>query len=404
MAREPIDGERFSILLDEQTERSLTPEEQTAMEEHRHICSACAERALAASDLRAMEADTAVPEAFSAGWRAKIREEEKLSQQTPKKRNWKGILAAAAAAVFLLGGTILTRNDLPGCVVYENGSNGSAFMAAYGASDAVMLGAAPRMAAKSASPMEYAVVEESAAYDAEMPAPANAEAVREEKIIRSASFTVKTAEFEAAMEKLQALTEDCGGRVEYLSRRGDTQNGETRSASLTLRIPAQRLDEFLAGTENVGTVTSLVQESQDVSDSYYDIRTRLETQQYKMERLQKLMLEADRVSDMIEIESAIADTQYYIDSYTAQLSGMDSRVSYSTVEVTVRETRAIGIREAGLGERILSALRNSAEAAVLFLQDMLLFVVSALPWLAGIAAVVLAVRWIIRKRKGRKEK
>lgn len=404
MAHGPLDCERFSILLDEQTERSLTPEEQTAMEEHRRICPACKERALAASDLHGMAADTAIPEAFSAGWRAKIREEEKVSQQTPKKRNWKGILAAAAAAVFLLGGTILTRDDLPRRAVYENGSNTSAPMTAYGTSDAVMLGAAPRMAAKDAGPMEYAVVEESVEYDAEMPAPTNAEAAREEKIIRSAGFTIKTTEFDAAMDKLQALTEDCGGRVEYLSRRGDAQNGETRSASLTLRIPAQRLDEFLAGTENVGAVTSLVQESQDVSDSYYDIRTRLETQKNKMERLQKLMLEADQVSDMIEIESAIADTQYYIDSYTAQLNGMDSRVSYSTVEVTVRETKAVEIREAGLGERILSALRNSAEAAVLFLQEMLLFIVSALPWLAGIAAVVLIVRWIVRKRKRRNEK
>lgn len=391
--------QEYLILLNEQTERSLTEAEQEAMAAHEAQCPACAERALAARDLRGLWEGTEVPPEFSAAWRSRVREEESMNQATPKKRNWKGILAAAAALIFVLGGTALTRDDMPRRTMQENGAvYGSAYIPepSYAMKESAALGAMPRMAA--AADYDY-VVEEAAEYSAEAPA----EAGREEKIIRSASFTLRTAEFDAALEKLQALTADCGGRVEYLSRKGDVQSGDTRSASLTLRIPSERLDEFLAGTEGLGAVTALTQESRDVSDSYYDVRTRLETQKNKMERLQKLMLEADEVSDMIEIESAIADTQYAIDSYTAQLSGMDSRVAYSTVEVTVRETKTVELREAGLGERILSALKASAEEGLLFLQDMLIFVVSALPWLIGLGAAVLIARWIIRKRKRRNE-
>ena len=399
MERKAMDCQEYLILLDEQTERSLTEAEQEAMAAHEAQCPACAERALAARDLRGLWEGTEVPPEFSAAWRSRVREEESMNQATPKKRNWKGILAAAAALIFVLGGTALTRDDMPRRTMQENGAvYGSAYIPepSYAMKESAALGAMPRMAA--AADYDY-VVEEAAEYSAEAPA----EAGREEKIIRSASFTLRTAEFDAALEKLQALTADCGGRVEYLSRKGDVQSGDTRSASLTLRIPSERLDEFLAGTEGLGAVTALTQESRDVSDSYYDVRTRLETQKNKMERLQKLMLEADEVSDMIEIESAIADTQYAIDSYTAQLSGMDSRVAYSTVEVTVRETKTVELREAGLGERILSALKASAEEGLLFLQDMLIFVVSALPWLIGLGAAVLIARWIIRKRKRRNE-
>ena len=401
MERKAMNCQEYLILLDEQTERSLTEAEQEDMAAHEAQCPACAEKTLTARDLRALWESTEVPPEFSAAWRSRVREEESMNWTTPKKRNWKGILAIAAALIFVLGGTALTRDGMPRRTVQENGAvYDSAYVPAptytMSAKESAVLGAMPRMAVGA----DYDdVVEEEAEYSAEAPA----EAGREEKIIRSASFTLRTAEFDAAMEKLQALTADCGGRVEYLSRKGDAQSGDTRSASLTLRIPAEQLDVFLAGTEGLGAVTALTQESRDVSDSYYDVRTRLETQKNKMERLQKLMLEADEVSDMIEIESAIADTQYYIDSYTAQLSGMDSRVAYSTVEVSVRETKTVEIREAGLGERILSALKASAEEGLLFLQDMLIFVVSALPWLIGVGAAVLIVRWIIRKRKRRNE-
>ena len=130
---------------------------------------------------------------------------------------------------------------------------------------------------------------------------------REEKIIRSASFTLKTAAYDADLESLQQLTASVGGRVEYLSSSGDKKSGQLRRASLTLRIPSSRLDEFLAGAEQIGDVTAMTQEMEDVSGSYYDIQSRLETQQEKMKRLQSLMASAQDVSDLIEIESAIAE-------------------------------------------------------------------------------------------------
>lgn len=335
--------------------------------------------------------------------------EEKRIKDFP----WKTWLAAAAVLVFVLGGTALTRENMPSRTKVNETVSSSAQAKTSGSSVArrnADVGAGNMLYEDMAAPMMTAAYEDYDVADMEEAAaevPAAGEA-RQEKIIRNASFTVKTTDYDTDLERLQTLAKDLGGRVEYLSANGDASSGQARSASLTLRIPAQRLDEFLSGVEGIGNVTAMTQEMQDVSDSYYDVQTRLDTQRKKLERLQAMFAAAEDVSDLIEIESAIADAQYYIDRYTSQLKSYDSKVEYSTVNASVREVRVTEMKEVTLGQRIAEGFRNSLDAGAEFLEDMVIFLVSALPWLIAVAVVLVAVRLIIRKAKknktGKKEK
>jgi hypothetical protein len=275
-------------------------------------------------------------------------------------------------------------------------ANGVAYRAAGSALGGVAYDSAP-----APYPMMEAAYEMDDAAEAEETYDSGAQ---EEKIIRSASFTVKTTDYDADLQRIQDLTAEMGGRVEFLSSSGDASSGQTRNASLTLRIPARRLDDFLTDAQGIGTITGMTQEMEDVSDSYYDIKTRLKTQQEKLNRLQAMMAQAEDVSDLIEIESAIADAQYYIDRYTGQLKSYDSKVDYSTVRVTVRETRATEIKEVSLGERILTGIGDSFQAFGWFLEDMVIFVASALPWLIALGVVIFIAALVIRKHKNKKNK
>ena len=404
----------FSNLLDAYVDGSVSESEADQMRDHAAACPDCAAMLTLLEDARRMDEAIEVPETFSSSWRQRIREEENMEQEKKtKKYPWKTWLAAAAVLVFVLGGTALTRGDMPSRTQLSGAASGSAQAKTTGSSvtrrntDA---GTGNMLFEDMAAPMMMAAYED---YDvaemeeaaAEVPA---AGETRQEKIIRSASFTVKTTDYDTDLERLQTLAKDMGGRVEYLSTSGDASSGQTRSASLTLRIPVQRLDEFLSGVEGIGNVTAMTQEMQDVSDSYYDVQTRLDTQRKKLERLQAMFTAAEDVSDLIEIESAIADAQYYIDRYTAQLKSYDGKVEYSTVNASVREVRVTEMKEVTLGQRIAEGFQNSLEAGAEFLEDMVIFLVSALPWLAAAAVTAVIVRLVIRKiktnRKGKKEK
>ena len=413
-----MDCKEFSNLLDAWMNGELSDAEAAQMQAHANTCENCAAELLLRRDCRGMDEEITAPESFQASWRQKIREEAEMEEKPVEKKNksslWKKYLAAAAALVFVVGGTLLSRDSYPrsSTTTQEYSQNSPAALAASGkrAAQSSYTNFAYEAPAAGAYEMMY---EDEMAMDMDMEAPSAEEAAngqdfgansgREEKIIRTASFTIKTTAFDQDMEALKNLCSSLGGRVEYLSSSGEKDSGQLRTASLTLRIPSQRLDEFLLGSQSIGSVTSMTQEMQDVSDSYYDVSTRLNTQKEKMKRLQSMMESAVRMTDLIEIESAIAETQYQIDRYTGQLQSYDSKVNYSTVRVSVRESRATEIVSLSLGQRIWGGLQNSLSAGLDFLQDMVIFLCSVLPWLIAVGAAALVIRLIVKKRKNKKE-
>lgn len=306
-------------------------------------------------------------------------------------------LSVAAAMVFVIGGTLLTRDDLASGMKADQAAyveNGSMKAASY------TYGAAYDEAVEEESAMDTAagvMLTMSRSTNAAVPA---AEAPAEKKIIRTASLTLVTQAYDTALAALKA---DCEGQGGWIESSDESTNSRTglRTAYLTLRVPQDSLDAYLGSTEGLGRVTNRSESSQDVTASYQDNQTRLNTQLALMERLQALITESGDLSDLLALESQIAETQYQIDSLQSSLNRTDRQVSYSTVSITLREEKAPELTDTtvSFGERIVSAIQTGWEAFTTFLGDMAVFLVAALPFIAIVAAVVIAVKLIKRRKK-----
>ena len=334
-----------------------------------------------------------MPENLHGAWMQKV-EEDMKNQQAPKFHMPKTVtrwLSTAAALVFIIGGTLLTRDDL----APASGASMNQKSAVY--------------STRTASYDDYAV-EESAEYEygaangvmltmARGADAAAAPVVAEKKIIRTASMTIATQTFEDSLNALKSACEGQNGWIESSSENVNNATG-LRTAYLTLRIPQSALDAYIAGTEGLGRITSRSESAQDVTESYQDTAARLETQKALMARLQALITESADLSDLLELESQIADTQYQIDRLQASLNSTDRQVSYSTVNITLKEEKTVELTDTtvSLGDRIKSAIVTGVNALESFLADMLVFLVAALPFIAIVAVVVIAVK-IIRKRR-----
>lgn len=377
--------EQTQALLDQYMDGTLDENTMRALSAHLAECEECSRLYQMCQDLQSEEGE--VPDGFSSSWRQAVRKEEKMEQKSQKKHTLRNIALVAAAFVFVVGGTLITR-DRPSLQKRQAENINYAYTTSSSSDQGAVL---MKRAAAGA-------VEE-ASYDTAVNGMADDQAdAQQQKLIRRVDFTVKTMEFDAVLENLQSLTASMAGRVEYVSQYGDRATGALRNASLTLRIPAEKLDAFLESAESVGNITSFTNQVEDVTNSYYDIQTRLNTQLTKMERLQALLAEATEVSDLIEIESSIADTQYMIDSYQGRLKGLDDEVDYSTVSVYVQETRVAETKEASFLERIGAGISDSLEIGVEFLGDLVVFLLSALPWIAAVVVIVVIVK-VIRKKK-----
>lgn len=354
-----------------------------------------------------------MPEHLHAAWMQKVEDdmEDSRIEKTRIRRSLTRFLSVAAAMVFVVGGTLLTKDRLDTAVSRNSSASQSETGGAF-------LGAAYANGYKAdsveANEEEYAMDTADAA-----PAAMKLTSIRsargaadagtltdpiavptEKKIIRMASLTIATQTFADSLNALKTSCEGQGGWIESVSENVNSYSG-LRTAYLTLRIPQSGLDDYLAGTENLGRVTSRSESAQDVTASYQDTRTRLNTQLALMDRLQALITESGDLSDLLALESQIADTQYQIDTLQSALNSTDRQVSYSTVSVTLREEKNVELTDTSVSfwDRIVSAIRVGLESFIGFLGDTVVFLVAALPYIAIVMIVVIIIKLIKKRRK-----
>mgnify|MGYP000727197872 CR=1 FL=1 len=100
----------------------------------------------------------------------------------------------------------------------------------------------------------------------------------------------------------------------------------------------------------------------------------------------------------MEIESQLSDVQYQLESYTCQLRSMDQQVSYSTVDIYLREVATLTPTGVTFGERIADAFGGGWDAFVGFLQGLVIALVYLWPVLLIAVAVVFILRKVWKKR------
>lgn len=356
---------------------------------------------------------TDVPDGYRAAWRVAIaREEESRMKQTQTRRSLRRVALPVAAALLLVIGALSAGNLIPTVLNDSLSPAGAPY--------------ANQVSATSA-PSDY-VTEETASYEARsslaMMAPAGGaqydfagsaqndaseasgtdEAVSGEKIVRTADLTIATITFDDDIAAVSALVTQTGGYVASVNLYGEASERMDRLAYYSLRIPSGQLDTFLTGLEGIGRITSRSETATDKTTQYADTQMRLKTQQEKLSRLQALLSEAKDVSDLLEIENEIANTQYQLDQLESSLRTIDRDVDNSEVSLTVQEQSPVKTAqtvELTLWQRLGSGFEASLRGLAAFLQNVLVFLAMALPVLAVLAVLGLAIGLVVRARRRR---
>lgn len=128
--------------------------------------------------------------------------------------------------------------------------------------------------------------------------------LQDAKMIYTMDMQVETTAFDDAAAGLRQLVEDMGGYFETASVYN--YGGDYRSAYYTIRVPAEQYQNLLTQVGKLCHIVRQEENSQNISEQYYDTESRLVTQQTKLERLQTLLAQAENMEDIITIESAIS--------------------------------------------------------------------------------------------------
>lgn len=238
-------------------------------------------------------------------------------------------------------------------------------------------------------------------------AAAGSSAAQPKKIVKNARVNLETLQFEQTVDSLARSAEEVGGYVQACELEGESLSSKgrgNRSASFTLRIPAQELESYLLSLAELGNVLSQSQDSQDITDSYYDTQARLNALQAQETRLLELMDQAENLEQLLQIEESLTQVRYQIESLTAAMKRYDADVAYSTVTIQLWEVEEYQEEKPDtFGARIRDAFRRSGESFLDFSEEILSGLIVILPILliygGLIALIVVGVVRLRRKKK-----
>ena len=225
------------------------------------------------------------------------------------------------------------------------------------------------------------------------------------KWIITVNMSAETEDLDALMEALNGKISGLGGYVEDQ----DSYNGSMyssrryRSASLTVRIPAQRVDEFTEEMSGIANVVSTNLSREDITLSYVATESRVKALQTEEARLLELMEQAETMADLLEIESRLTDVRYELENRASQLRLYDNQVDYATIYLSIDEVQEYTpVEEPTVWERISGGFVSSIKGVGNGLLDLLVWVLAKSPYLVILGGVTVGVVVLIKKRKTRR--
>ncbi len=235
-----------------------------------------------------------------------------------------------------------------------------------------------------------------------------------EKIIREVNMVTETRDFDDALAEIRANVSSLGGYEQSVSTTGKSYNSSgtyCRVAKMVLRIPAEKLDEFLNEVGDLVNVTNQSTNSTNVTTQYYDIKSRIGVLESEKEAYEEMLKTSTDVSYLLEIKDRLYNVIEEIESYETQLRLYDSKVSYSTVTMSLEEVieySQITTTEDTFGTRISRAFVDSWKSFATGLQSFAVLLVYAIPTLLLLAFIaggtVAIVLTSIRHSKKKKHK
>ena len=222
------------------------------------------------------------------------------------------------------------------------------------------------------------------------------------KWIITVYLNTETEDLDGLLTALDQQMKELGGYLEDQSIRNGSRYAQRRyrSADLTVRVPADRVDDFTQAVSGIANVVSNRRELEDITLQYVSTESRMLALQTEEARLLELMEQAETMSDLLEIEARLTDVRYELESTTSRLRVYNNQVDYATIHLSIEEVQEYTpVEEETLWQRISGGFMNSLKSVGEGIVDFFVWVIVSLPYLVIWGAVLALVIYIFKKKK-----
>jgi len=172
----------------------------------------------------------------------------------------------------------------------------------------------------------------------------------DDRIIRTATLAVEVREglFDRAWGAVTDIAARLGGDVMSSNRGGDDvvplgkdgRRDEPLTGTITIRVPTSALDQALDDLRGLGTVVSERSSSQDVTEEFVDLRSRLRNLRGEQNVLLALFDRANSIKDTLAVQRRLSDVQGQIEQVQGRLNFLEARTDFASITVNMAEPGA----------------------------------------------------------------
>jgi hypothetical protein len=236
----------------------------------------------------------------------------------------------------------------------------------------------------------------------------------ERMVIKNANLSIIVKSPAESVEAISKMADEMGGYVvsANLYKTRSESGNEVPRGSITIRVPAEKLNDALKQIKALSTEAPLSEtiDSQDITNEYTDLESRLRNLKDTEEQLRKIMDEAFTTEDVLKVYNQLTQVREQIEVIEGQMKYYRESAALSAISTELIAEEAVeplsigGWKPVGVARDALQALINALRVIVNVFIWVVIFVLPVLSilYVIFVLPVVAFVRYLRKRRKNRK--
>lgn len=225
----------------------------------------------------------------------------------------------------------------------------------------------------------------------------------EKKIVKTYSVTIETLEYDNSRALLDSLISKYGGYYSSSSEYSrHTANYDYRNGTFGIKIPSDRVESFVKELDTVGKINHAYFTSDDVTDSYYSLKSKLTALEEQESKINSMIAETKDINTLIILEDKLIEIKSQIEYVYYRIQSYDKSVDYSTVTLDLSEVVEYTEKDDSFATRFIEALKNTFGVFIDFMGEVLIVIVWVLPFAIFAGGITFLIIFLVRRKKKNK--
>lgn len=217
------------------------------------------------------------------------------------------------------------------------------------------------------------------------------------KIIYSAEVSLVVERFDPVPEQVEQVVKKHGGYIAQSELTGSP--GSRREGRWTLRVPAENYEACLMSVRGLGEPRRVRCDSQEVTEEFYDVDSRIRNKKEEEARLRKHLEDSTgKLEEILQVEREISRVREEIERLEGRMRVLADLTTLATIRLSVEEIPNYVPEEAPTyATRVRRAWSGSIRSLVTTAENVSIAAVALAPWIPILIVVVVVPLWILRR-------